>query len=105
MADKKDLQFGEDTALKSKPEVKKPKLYKVILHNDHYTTMDFVVEVLCRVFHKSGAEATIIMLEVHKKGYGVCGVFTRDIAVTKVDIVHKLAKEAGFPLKCSFEPE
>jgi ATP-dependent Clp protease adaptor protein ClpS len=80
-----------------------PKMYRVLLHNDHYTTMDFVVEVLRKVFHKPAAEATKIMLDVHKKGHGVCGVYTYDIAVTKVSQVHRTAKQKGFPLKSSYE--
>ncbi len=82
-----------------------PKMYKVILLNDHYTPMDFVIEVLISIFNKSAAEATGLMLEVHKRGVGIAGVFTYDIAMTKIDAVHKLAKEREFPLKCGFEEE
>lgn len=81
-----------------------PAMYKVILHNDHYTTMDFVVEILTRIFQKSAAEATKIMLDVHKKGRGVCGIYTYDLAVTKTSRVHQMAKMRNFPLKCSYEP-
>lgn len=91
--------------LRDKREVKEPKKYKVLLHNDDYTTMEFVVEILVRVFHKSEAQATAIMLSVHNQGYGVCGTYTAEVAETKVDLVHKLAKSAGFPLKCSMEGE
>jgi ATP-dependent Clp protease adaptor protein ClpS len=87
----------------SDPRLDEPKMYRVILHNDHYTTMDFVVAVLMKIFHKSAAEATKIMLDVHKKGMGVCGVYTCDIAMTKVAQVDKMAKEHVFPLKCSCE--
>ncbi len=87
----------------SKTKVKKPELYKVILHNDHYTTMDFVIEVLMKVFHMPAAKSTQVMLDVHKKGYGICGTYTYDIAVTKVDEVHRMAKERSFPLRCSCE--
>jgi len=80
-----------------------PKMYQVLLHNDHYTTMDFVVEVLMKIFHRPSAEATKIMLDVHKKGCGVCGIYTYDIAVTKVSQVHRAAKQKGFPLKSSYE--
>jgi len=83
--------------------LEKPKMYKVILHNDHYTTMDFVVEVLVSLFHKPAAEATKIMLDVHKKGQGICGVYTYDIATTRVAQVHHLARKRQFPLKCSLE--
>lgn len=78
-------------------------MYRVILHNDHYTTMDFVVEVLISVFHKPAAEATRIMLDVHRKGKGICGVYTYDIASSKVSLVHSMAKEREFPLRCSME--
>jgi ATP-dependent Clp protease adaptor protein ClpS len=87
----------------SDPRLDEPMMYRVILHNDHYTTMDFVVAVLMKIFHKSAAEATKIMLDVHKKGMGVCGVYTCDIAMTKVAQVDKMAKEHVFPLKCSCE--
>ena len=84
-------------------ELELPPMYKVLLHNDDYTTMEFVVEVLQKVFHKNAAEATRIMLLVHKTGSGVCGVFTEDVAETKVEIVHHLARKSGFPLRCTME--
>lgn len=84
-------------------EVKEPRKYQVVLHNDDYTTMDFVVEVLVRVFRKNEAQATAIMLSVHNQGYGVCGIYTAEVAESKVDLVHRLAKSAGFPLRCSME--
>ena len=84
-------------------KTRKPPYYSVFLLNDDYTTMDFVVHVLERVFHKSPVEATQIMLLVHNKGKGLAGVFTRDIAETKVDKVHRLAEEHAFPLKCKME--
>ncbi len=83
--------------------IKEPKLYRVILHNDDYTTMDFVIEILICVFHKPAAEATRIMLDVHKKGKGICGIYHYDIAATKVAQVHQLARQREFPLKCSLE--
>jgi ATP-dependent Clp protease adaptor protein ClpS len=89
--------------VKNEQEIREPKLYRVILHNDDYTTMDFVIEILISVFHKQAAEATRIMLDVHKKGKGICGVYHYDIAVTKVALVHKLAHAREFPLKCSLE--
>lgn len=91
--------------LKLQPEekVSEPKMYRVIMHNDHYTTMDFVVEVIMKVFNKPAAEATKIMLDIHKKGIGICGVYTYDIAVTKISEVHSMAKKRQFPLKCSYE--
>ncbi len=84
-------------------EIREPNLYRVILHNDHYTTMNFVVEVLIAVFHRPAAEATRIMLDVHRKGKGICGVYTYDIAVTKINQVHELARKNEFPLRCSLE--
>lgn len=86
-------------------EVKEPSRYKVLLHNDDYTTMEFVVEILMKVFHRSEAEATRIMLAVHHEGVGICGVFSAEVAETKVDMVHRLARGAGFPLKCTMEKE
>ena len=94
-----------DSELLDERQAKEPKKYKVLLHNDDYTTMDFVVEVLIRVFRKNEAQATAIMLSVHNQGFGVCGVYTAEVAETKVDLVHRLAKSAGFPLKCSMEGE
>ena len=78
-------------------------MYKVLLHNDDYTSMDFVVMVLEVVFHKDPLEATRIMMRVHRQGLGVAGIFTRDVAETKVAVVHKLALRNEFPLKCSLE--
>ena len=86
-------------------DIKEPPMYKVLLHNDHYTTMEFVVEILMYVFHKPIEFATQIMLNVHKNGVGVCGSYTYEVAETKVDTVHLLAKDKGFPLKCSMEEE
>ena len=86
-------------------EVTEPPMYKVLLLNDDYTTMDFVVEVLMYVFHKSPEEATRIMLNVHRKGVGVCGIYPFELAETKVDMVKALAREKGFPLKCTMERE
>lgn len=84
-------------------ELREPPMYRVILHNDHYTTMDFVVEVLRAVFNKTVIEATKIMLDVHRKGRGVVGVYTFDIASTKIAQVRGLAKEREFPLLATME--
>jgi ATP-dependent Clp protease adaptor protein ClpS len=92
-----------ETGTRTDQEIREPKMYRVILHNDDYTTMDFVIDVLISVFHKPAAEAMQIMLDVHKKGKGICGVYTYDIAATKVAQVHELAMRRGFPLKCSLE--
>lgn len=96
---------GFESEVLERHEVKEPSRYKVLLHNDDYTTMDFVVEILTKVFHKSEAEATRIMLAVHHEGVGVCGLYTAEVAETKVDMVHRLARGAGFPLKCTMEKE
>ena len=98
-----DSKYDGEIKLYPDTVLQEPKMYRVILHNDHYTTMDFVVEILIVVFHKAAAEATKIMLDVHKKGAGICGVYTYDIASTKVSLVHNMAKRREFPLKCSLE--
>lgn len=85
--------------------LKHPKRYKVFLLNDDYSSMDFVVDILMSIFHKTYEEAEAIMLEVHKKDRGVCGVYTYEIAETKVMQVHKRARENGFPLKATMEEE
>jgi ATP-dependent Clp protease adaptor protein ClpS len=84
-------------------QVRPPRRYKVLLHNDDYTTMDFVVRILRDVFGKTEAEAMHIMLTIHKKGVGVCGVYTAEVAETKVTLVHSLARKEGYPLKSSME--
>ena len=95
-----DLPEGD---VKNDQEIREPKMYRVILHNDDYSTMDFVIEVLISIFHKPAADATRIMLDVHTKGKGICGVYSYDIAATRVARVHQLAKKREFPLKCSLE--
>jgi ATP-dependent Clp protease adaptor protein ClpS len=98
------LQYtDENVKLLPEHRIKLPRMYRVIIHNDHYTTMDFVVEVLIAVFHKPAAEATMLMMDVHKKGRGVAGVYTLDIALTKTAQVHSMAKNRGYPLKCTYE--
>jgi ATP-dependent Clp protease adaptor protein ClpS len=94
---------SSDLATKEKVKVKKPKLYKVILLNDDYTPMEYVVSLLKSVFRKNDGEAMNIMLMVHQKGSGVCGVFTKEIAETKVDMVLGMAKKDQHPLKCIME--
>ncbi len=95
--------YWEDVEQQVENELELPPMYKVLLHNDDYTTMEFVVEILQQVFRKNAAEATRIMLLVHKTGSGVCGIFAEDVAETKVGIVHHLAKKSGFPLRCTME--
>lgn len=90
---------------KTRQKTAKPAMYKVFLLNDDYTTMEFVVEILETVFARSKVDATSIMLHVHRNGKGLAGVFTRDIAETKIAQVHAAASENGFPLKCDMEKE
>jgi ATP-dependent Clp protease adaptor protein ClpS len=89
----------------AKPKLQKPRLYKVILLNDDYTPMEFVVRVLERFFHKNREEATRIMLQVHTQGMGICGVYTREVAETKVRQVMLFSAENHHPLQCTMEPE
>jgi ATP-dependent Clp protease adaptor protein ClpS len=89
----------------TRADLQHPPLYRVILLNDDYTTMDFVVEVLETVFLKRPAEAHRIMMLVHTQGQGVCGVYPHEIAETKVGKVRALAEQAGFPLQATLEPE
>jgi len=90
-----DIQLDE--------EIKEPRKYRVLLHNDDYTTMDFVIRILRGVFRKSEVEAMRIMLAVHENGAGVCGVYPAEVAETKVALVHTLARKEGYPLKSSME--
>jgi ATP-dependent Clp protease adaptor protein ClpS len=101
------FQFGSDenVQVEENQEIRVPSLYKVFLLNDDYTTMDFVVHILEKVFHKPHVEATQIMLHVHKNGKGLAGVYTREIAETKIATVDELSRESGFPLKCDMERE
>jgi len=94
-----------DVSTETREDVTEPSMYRVLLLNDDYTTMEFVVEILILIFSKSVEEATQIMLNVHRIGVGVCGVYTYQVAETKVETVHALAKERDFPLKCSMEKE
>jgi ATP-dependent Clp protease adaptor protein ClpS len=104
MAEKRP-DAGEQVLEKTESKTRKPPLFRVLLHNDDYTTMQFVVEVLEAIFHKSPAEAHRIMMQVHTRGHGVCGVYTHEVAETKVAAVHDLAREQGYPLRASLEPE
>ncbi len=100
-----DPDIEESVSSETDQEVEEPPMYKVMLLNDDYTTMEFVVEVLVHVFQKSSEEATQIMLNVHRSGVGVCGIYPYEIAETKVDTVEALARENSFPLKCIMERE
>ncbi|MDY0220083.1 MAG: ATP-dependent Clp protease adaptor ClpS [Desulfobacterium sp.] len=90
---------------KIEPRQEFPPMYRVILHNDDYTTMEFVVQVLVTVFGKSLEKASLIMLNIHNQGKDICGSYTREVAETKVNTVHHLAREQGFPLKSTMEKE
>lgn len=100
-----DVDQGVAVRPKSDRKLAKPRLWKVLLHNDDYTTRDFVVEILQNIFRKSEAEAVTIMLHVHRKGVGVAGVYPYDVAETKVEAVRSLARKREFPLLCTMEPE
>ncbi len=102
----KQLQHNDGLVVQeTKPALKQPTLYKVILLNDDFTPMEFVVVVLERFFYKNREEATHIMLHVHQKGIGICGLFTREIAETKVRQVMLFASQNRHPLQCTLEPE
>ncbi len=98
--------YFEETSgdILEKKKVKIPGLYRVILHNDDYSTVDFVIEVLRTIFHHSLQNAEQITMNVHRKGKGVAGIYPKDIAVSKVKHVHQMAKEREFPLMASYEP-
>ena len=99
------FQGDGESELLEEVKVKKPRRYKVMLHNDDYTTMEFVIYILQNVFGKTFEEAKTIMLSVHNKGIGVCGIYSYEIAESKSTKVEKLAKENGHPLMCTIEPE
>ncbi len=104
MSDKADNTFDDDLAIEeAKPRVKRPPLYKVILLNDDYTPMDFVVHILEVFFSVDRENATRIMLEIHTCGKGVCGIFTHEIAETKVSLVNDYSRENQHPLLCTME--
>ena len=96
-------QTGDEVLEKPKPKTKQPEMFKVVLLNDDYTTMEFVVHVLETVFNKPSNEAYRIMMQVHLHGKGICGMYTYEIAETKVSAVHELARENGFPLRADIE--
>jgi ATP-dependent Clp protease adaptor protein ClpS len=100
-----DRQTDGEVLERTIHETKKPELFKVLLLNDDYTTMDFVIEVLESIFHKQPAEAFRIMMAVHTQGKGLCGIYPYEVAETKVDAVVERARENGFPLRAAMEPE
>lgn len=103
LSDDDDTRFG--VSVKSRVAVKRPSMYRVLLLNDDYTPMDFVIEVLERFFQKSHDQATEIMLRVHNEGVGVCGVYTYEVAETKAGQVIDLARRSQHPLQCTIEKE
>ena len=94
---------ASEISIVSDVKVQEPSLYRVLMHNDDYTPMDFVIDVLQSVFHHKETNAKKIMLEVHNNGIAVCGVYSYDIAETKVNVVANLATSQEFPLRCSLE--
>lgn len=100
-----DRQTSGEVLERTRQDTRKPQLYKVLLLNDDYTTMEFVIEVLETVFHKMPAEAHRIMMMVHTQGKGLCGVYPFEVAETKVATVVDRARENGFPLRATMEPE
>jgi ATP-dependent Clp protease adaptor protein ClpS len=102
MPEKKHDSQGS-VATKDRVETVEPPMYKVLLHNDDYTSMEFVIAILIGVFQKTSPEATRIMLNVHEQGIGVAGIYTREICETKIEKVHSLARQREFPLRCSME--
>ncbi len=104
MAGRMPVEQGEVLS-KTRRCTKKPRLYKILLHNDDYTPMDFVVMILQTVFHKSRPDAVQIMLSVHTRGHGLAGVYSREVAETKLSKVLALAQTKRHPLQCSMEPE
>ena len=103
MSDRPLVDDETGVVTETEKKVKLPPMYKVLLHNDDYTTMEFVVQVLQTVFHKSPADATQIMLHIHRTGIGVAGVYTYEVAETKVAVVDAMARQHEFPLKCTME--
>ena len=101
MSEKWDYDQSVVTETRSEERVAKPRMYRVLVHNDDYTTREFVVDVLRGVFHHSEAEAVRIMLHVHYNGLGVAGIYTREVAETKIRTVEQLAREREYPLRLS----
>ena len=100
-----DRQTDGEILERTRQETKKPELFKVLLLNDDYTTMEFVVDVLESIFNKQPAEAFRIMMAVHTQGKGLCGVYPHEVAETKVSTVEERARANGFPLRAAMEPE
>lgn len=90
-------------AEKVKPKLQQPRKYKVLLHNDDYTTMEFVIHVLKKFFNKTATDAQQVMMNIHTKGIGICGIYTNEVAESKVAQVTKYSRKNGHPLKCTSE--
>ena len=106
MSDYPEPIYTDDLALETaKPKLSKPPLYRVVLLNDDYTTMEFVIQVLQGIFHHSEQKAAQIMMHVHQRGAGICGIFTREIAESKVEQVLQYAQQNKHPLQCTMEPD
>jgi ATP-dependent Clp protease adaptor protein ClpS len=105
MSDKREEGPNVGTIVKAKPKTKKPAMYKVLMLNDDYTPMEFVVHILERFFSKNRQEATRIMLHVHRRGVGICGVYTYEVAETKVTQVMDFARQHQHPLQCTLEKD
>ena len=99
-----DVQTTQGVKTQAERKVERPRLYNVLLHNDDYTTMEFVIMILMTVFHRPEAEAVRIMLHVHTRGVGVAGVYPREVAEARVAKVTRIAREHEYPLRCSMEP-
>lgn len=104
MSDEKSNEGDPGVAIKDHVKVKKPSMYKVLLHNDDYTTMEFVIHVLQKFFAKTYDQSHAIMLKVHHDGIGICGIYTHEVAESKTSKVNKYSRGKGHPLKCTYEP-
>ena len=102
---RRQTDFGHEVVTETEKKLKRPPLYKVLLHNDDYTTKEFVVQILQHVFNKEHTEAAQIMLHIHRSGIGVVGVYPYELAETKVKLVEGLARQYEYPLKCTMEEE
>ena len=100
-----DTQPDDVLLLEPKVKAKRPPMFKVIMHNDDFTPMDFVVEMLKTIFRLPHEDAVSVMLQIHHQGIGLCGIFTRDVAETKIDMVLSAARDEGHPLQCTLEQE
>ena len=101
MSSETDREEEHGTTTIRKEKLQPPRMYQVLMHNDDYTTMEFVIHVLQKFFNKTSTDAHAIMLEVHTRGFGICGIYTFEVAESKVAKVIKYARENGHPLKCS----